>query len=36
MYKYIIDICVYIITNGKTCLTKSIEDIESLGYAHLT
>ena len=38
MYKYIIDICddLYVIKNGKTCLTKSVEDIESLGYAHLT
>jgi ABC-type multidrug transport system ATPase subunit len=37
MYKYIIDICddLYVINNGKTYLTKSIEDIETLGYARL-
>jgi ABC-type (unclassified) transport system, ATPase component len=35
MYKYNIDISdtMYLINNGKTYLTKSIEDIESLGYA---
>ena len=38
MYKHIIDICddLYIISNGKTYLTKSIEDVESLGYARIT
>lgn len=38
MYKYIIDICddLYIINDGKTYLTKSIEDIETLGYARVT
>lgn len=35
MYKHIIDICdnLYVLSNGKTHLTKSIEDIETLGYA---
>ena len=34
MYKYIIDLSddLYIINKGKTCLTKSIEDLEKLGY----
>jgi ABC-type multidrug transport system ATPase subunit len=34
MYKHIIDICddLYVINNGKTCLTKSLEDLETLGY----
>lgn len=34
MYRHIIDICddLYVINNGKTCLTKSIEDLETLGY----
>jgi ABC-type lipopolysaccharide export system ATPase subunit len=38
LYKHIIDICddLYVINNGKTYLTKSIEDIERLGYARLT
>ncbi|MDH5381375.1 MAG: ATP-binding cassette domain-containing protein [Cyclobacteriaceae bacterium] len=37
MYKYFIDICddLYIINNGKTYLTKNIEEIETLGYARL-
>jgi len=37
MYKYIIDISddLYIISDGKTHLTKGIEDIEKLGYARL-
>lgn len=37
MYKHIIDICdnVYVLANGKTHLTKGIEDIEALGYAKL-
>jgi ABC-type lipopolysaccharide export system ATPase subunit len=35
MYKYIIDICdnLYVINDGKTYLTKSIQDLETLGYA---
>ena len=35
MYRHIIDICdsLYILKNGKTHLTKSISDIEELGYA---
>lgn len=35
MYKHIIDICdkLYVLSNGKTQLTESIEDIETLGYA---
>lgn len=35
LYKYIIDICddLYVINNGKTYLTKGIQDIETLGYA---
>lgn len=34
MYKHIIDIYddLYVINNGKTYLTKSIEDLEKLGY----
>jgi ABC-type lipopolysaccharide export system ATPase subunit len=37
MYRHITDICdhLYVLTNGKTYLTKSIEDIETLGYARL-
>lgn len=37
MYKHIIEICddLYVINNGKTYLTKSIEDIETLGYARI-
>lgn len=37
MYKHIIDICnnIYLIKDGKTFLTKSIEDIETLGYANV-
>lgn len=37
MYRHIIDICdnLYVLTNGKTHLTKSIGDIETLGYAKL-
>lgn len=37
LYKHIIDICddLYVINDGKTYLTKSIEDIEILGYARL-
>jgi len=35
LYKYIIDICddLYVIRNGKTHLTKDVQDIEILGYA---
>lgn len=38
MYKHIVDICddLYVINNGKTYLTKSIEDLETLGYARVT
>lgn len=38
LYKHIIDICddLYVISNGKTSLTESIEDLETLGYARLT
>lgn len=34
MYEHILDICddLYVIKDGKTYLTKSIEDIERLGY----
>lgn len=34
MYKHIIDICddLYVISNGKTYLTKSLGDLEALGY----
>lgn len=37
MYQYIIDICddLYVINNEKTYLTRSIEDLETLGYARL-
>lgn len=37
MYRDIIDICdyLYVINNGKTYLTKTIEDIETLGYARI-
>lgn len=37
MYKHIIDICddLYVINNGKTYLTISIEDLETLGYVRL-
>jgi len=37
MYKQILDICddLYVLTDGKAHLTKSISDIESLGYARL-
>ena len=37
LYQHIIDLCdsIYVINNGKTHLTKSIEDIETLGYARL-
>lgn len=37
LYQYIIDICdhLYVISNGKTHLTKSLQDIETLGYEKL-
>lgn len=37
MYKHVIDISddLYVLTNGKTHLTKSPDDIETLGYAKL-
>lgn len=37
MYNHIIDICddLYVIKDGKTYLTKSAEDVERLGYAHM-
>ena len=37
LYKHIIDICdsLYVISNGKTYLTKSIQDIEALGYVRI-
>ena len=37
MFKYIVDICddLYVINDGKTHLTKSIDDIETLGYARI-
>lgn len=37
MYKHIINVCddLYVLANGKTHWTKSLEDIETLGYARL-
>lgn len=37
LYKHIIDICddLYVIADGKTHLTKSIEEIENLGYINI-
>jgi ABC-type multidrug transport system ATPase subunit len=37
MFRHITDICdnLYLLTNGKTYLTKSMEEIETLGYARL-
>ena len=37
LYRYIIDICdnLYVINDGKTYLTKSIQDIEALGYTKI-
>jgi ABC-type lipopolysaccharide export system ATPase subunit len=37
MYRHIIDIYdnLYVLTNGQTYLTKSVADIETLGYARL-
>lgn len=37
MYRHITQICdsLYVLTNGKTYLTKSVEEVEALGYARL-
>lgn len=37
MYQHVVDICdnLYVLSDGKTHVTKSIEDIEKLGYARL-
>jgi len=37
LYKHITDICddLYVITDGKSYLTKSMQDIETLGYAKI-
>jgi ABC-type lipopolysaccharide export system ATPase subunit len=37
MYKHITDICdsLYFLINGKTLLTKSVEEIDTFGYARL-
>lgn len=37
MYKHIIEICdnLYVINNGKTYLTRSIQDLETLGYTRI-
>ncbi len=37
MYKHVIDICddIYVINQGKTYLVNSIQDLETLGYAHI-
>jgi hypothetical protein len=37
MYRYILDISdnLYVLSNGKTHLTKDIIDIERLGYARV-
>ena len=37
LYKHIFDICdnLYVLTNGKTHLTKSLQDVETLGYAKI-
>jgi ABC-type multidrug transport system ATPase subunit len=37
LYKYITDICdnLYVINDGKTYLTNSLQDIETLGYAKI-
>ncbi len=38
LYRHIIDICddLYVINDGKTYLTNSIQDLETLGYATFT
>lgn len=35
-YRHVVDICqnIYVLKDGKTYLTKKIEDIEALGYTH--
>jgi ABC-type lipopolysaccharide export system ATPase subunit len=37
MYRNVTDISdsLYILTNGKTYLTKNLDDIETLGYARI-
>ncbi len=37
MYQHVVDICdnVYVLSDGKTHLTSSMEDIETLGYARI-
>ena len=37
MYRQVFDICddVYVLSNGKTHLTSSLADVESLGYVKL-
>lgn len=37
MFRHIVDICdnMYVLTNGRTHLTKSVDDLETLGYARL-
>jgi ABC-type lipopolysaccharide export system ATPase subunit len=37
LYQHIVDICdsLYIINNGKTYLTKSIQDLVALGYIRM-
>jgi ABC-type multidrug transport system ATPase subunit len=37
MFKHVTEVCdnIYVLVNGKTHLTKSVEEIESLGYARL-
>lgn len=37
MFKHIVDIsdCLYVLTNARTQLTKSADDVEKLGYARL-
>lgn len=37
MYEHIVEICdnLYVINNGKTYLTNSIQDLETLGYARI-
>lgn len=37
LYRHVIDICdsLYLLTNGQTYLTKTVSDIETLGYARL-
>lgn len=38
LYKHIVEICdkLYVIANGKTYLTSSIQDLETLGYARIS